>query len=132
MENNDKKPAKRRHAKRARFVRPASVPVNMRIPADVWEKLDWKAAELGIERPDLIRISLADAVRTAKPPTTPNSLVIEASVECREAFTAAGQTYTPPITAAELALELLLNCCRKRLGQAPEYRNGKWVWKPEA
>lgn len=100
----------------------------MRIDANHWEMLNWVAAANGTMRADEIRQAIADRVKGAKPPQTPTSLVIQASEECRAAFAAAGRTYNPPMTAEQLAFQLLLNQCTKRLGGAPEFRGGQWHW----
>lgn len=53
--------------------------VNIRIPVEVWEKLEWLAQEKGLQRPDVVRMSLADAVRTVRAPKDYESRQIRAS-----------------------------------------------------
>jgi len=67
----------------------------VRVPADIWEKLSWLAAEEGTNRQDVIRRRLKAAVRGVKPPAAAETRAIHAEeVEWEDWQELAGQLNT--------------------------------------
>jgi uncharacterized protein (DUF1778 family) len=57
-----------RALRQAGFKMPRMETVSLRIQPDLWEKCDWAAAAMKVDRSEFVRDTLADATRDAKPP----------------------------------------------------------------
>lgn len=57
-----------KHTRKKRGVAQTLRAYSLRVSPEHWEKLDWVAKEKGVERSDVLRMLVADAVRYAKPP----------------------------------------------------------------
>lgn len=126
MGNDDKKPPKRRRAKRTP-AKTQSVVSNTRIPAALWERCAWRAIELGTTQAEVQRQALVAFCAGAKPPKTDETLVLLGVVGGRrEAYNALAAKMHKPTAVA--MVELLDALVRQNLGSAPYLENGEWRW----
>lgn len=126
MEKSDNKPAKRRRAKRLAKIVDHLIAVNLRIPADVWEKCAWAAAALGISRAAFARATLFDATKYTKPPADQDSLMIQLPGALRAALQAGADHYEVGI--AEFLVTLGVHQVGVKTGSVPTLVDGVWHW----
>ena len=103
--------------RRQAFKMPRMETVSLRIQPDLWERCNWAAAAMKVDRSEWVRVTLADATRDAKPPTPRQFRGVEGTPAQLEQWEKAAAQLQIPIE--ELARQALDYAAKRLLQPKP-------------
>jgi uncharacterized protein (DUF1778 family) len=72
-------------------------PISIRMPADLWQKCEWAASAVGLDRTTFVRNALASVAKDAKPPANAKYREVLASDEEWRAWHAIADHFEVPL-----------------------------------